>query len=376
MKANASFTKRDLPALTGLRFFAAIAIVLHHMRGTFGFPTDVLTQVPLGNGVSFFYVLSGFILTYVYHDAGGSTARGKFLLARFARVWPLHLVTFVLICLVISPVSQVGTEDGLLAAFLNLTLLHAWMPDYRYFFSFNSVSWSLSVEAFFYLIFPLVLLRPARWLMVSAVVVISMMTLATWLGVGPYTPGDSSPSITSMMYINPATRSFEFVLGVVTAVIWLRIGHRCAGAAPLLQAAAVALVIASWSAAPELASRVTNLAAREWLYHGGLTCVSSAFLIFSFAQQGALARVFSFKPLVYLGKISFALYLVHQIPIHAYNLGISPFDQLTWPVYILAVLAASAALHHAVENPARSLILDTSRRLSQRESRKPLQPTP
>ena len=209
MSVSASFTKQDLPALTGLRFFAAIAIVLHHMRGTFGFPSDFLTQFPLGNGVSFFYVLSGFILTYVYHGTGGSTAWSNFLLARFARVWPLHLVTFVLICLVISPVSKVGTADGPWAAFLNLTLLHAWVPDYRYFFSFNSVSWSISVEAFFYLIFPLVLLRPARWLLVSAMVVLSMMMLATWLDVGTYTSGDSSPSVTSMMYINPATRSFE-----------------------------------------------------------------------------------------------------------------------------------------------------------------------
>lgn len=68
MSVSASFTKQDLPALTGLRFFAAIAIVLHHMRGTFGFPSDFLTQFPLGNGVSFFYVLSGFILTYVYRE--------------------------------------------------------------------------------------------------------------------------------------------------------------------------------------------------------------------------------------------------------------------------------------------------------------------
>ncbi len=56
---------QKLDTLTGLRFFAAIAILIHHLRG-FGLPKEVLEGWALDNGVAFFFVLSGFILAYVY----------------------------------------------------------------------------------------------------------------------------------------------------------------------------------------------------------------------------------------------------------------------------------------------------------------------
>lgn len=280
-------------------------------------------------------------------------------MARLARIWPLHVATFAIICIIISPPSRIGTEDGPLAALLNLALLQAWVPDYKYFFSFNAVSWSISVEVFFYLIFPMVLLRPVTALILSVVVVVLMMVLATSIGAGIYTPGDSSPSVTSLMYINPATRSLEFVLGVVTALIWMRSSDAGGELAPAaIQCLALAFSAISWIWAPAIAASAAQYpATMEWLGSGGVTALSSAFLIFAFANQKGLARIFALGPLVYLGKISFALYLVHQIPIHAHNLGIKPFDAIAWPVYLVGVLAVSAALHHIVEEPARRWVM-------------------
>jgi peptidoglycan/LPS O-acetylase OafA/YrhL len=361
MTAVASVPRQELPALTGLRFFAAIAITIHHMQGAFGFPKDMFPQMPLSNGVSFFYVLSGFILTYVYRDTASAAGWRTYILARIARVWPLHLATFALICIIISPPSRIGTDSGLFAAFLNLTLLHAWIPDYRYFFSFNAVSWSISVEMFFYLTLPLVLLRPGRWLLLSLAAVGVLVVLATSIGAGPYRPGDTSPSITSLMYINPVARLFEFILGVVTALVWIRkISKRREAASVAIQVAALTFTAASWTWVPTIAALSPNLAINEWLYHGGITCLSSAAVIVAFATSGGLSRIFSFAPLVYLGKLSFALYLVHQIPIHAHNLGIEPFSSISWPLYLTGVILVSAALHHFVENPARHGILKAS----------------
>lgn len=74
----------QLSALTGLRFFAASAIVLHHLRGTFGLGT--YTGLALSQAVSVFFVLSGFILAYAHPDLPTWKDRSRFWLARFARI--------------------------------------------------------------------------------------------------------------------------------------------------------------------------------------------------------------------------------------------------------------------------------------------------
>src|SRR5882762_3313186 len=92
---------RKLDALTTLRFFAAAMIVVHHSRGNFGIPSDWAVHLPLDQGVSFFFVLSGFILVYVYPRLDTWDARRKFWLARFARIWPAHITAFGLLWLVL-----------------------------------------------------------------------------------------------------------------------------------------------------------------------------------------------------------------------------------------------------------------------------------
>src|SRR5690349_20242607 len=71
---------RRLRALTSLRFVAAAGIVIHHLAGVFGVPESVTSDYPLANGVSFFFVLSGFILTYAY--SGKELNAREFILAR------------------------------------------------------------------------------------------------------------------------------------------------------------------------------------------------------------------------------------------------------------------------------------------------------
>jgi peptidoglycan/LPS O-acetylase OafA/YrhL len=154
--ASASPPKSKLHALTALRFFAAAMIVMLHAQGYFGtvplFAHFVLTQ-----GVCFFFVLSGFILTYAYPalDRRGTV---RFLVARLARIMPLHLLTLLLYVLILpawyrDSVSSSTRGAGLLSALL----LQAWVPVYRVQTAFNGVSWSLSAELFFYLCFPLLI---------------------------------------------------------------------------------------------------------------------------------------------------------------------------------------------------------------------------
>ncbi len=87
---------RRLDALTALRFIAATMIVLHHSRGNFGIPGAVGDYFNFAQAVTFFFILSGFVLAYSYPTLSGLPAVGRFYRARIARLWPLHFTTFVL----------------------------------------------------------------------------------------------------------------------------------------------------------------------------------------------------------------------------------------------------------------------------------------
>ena len=97
-----------IDGLTSLRFFAALAIVFHHARGLV-FPDSFMPGVPLAAGVSFFFVLSGFILSYVYTGRLEKVGLYNFYTSRFARLWPAHIFTFALV-LALFPSSQWSLE--------------------------------------------------------------------------------------------------------------------------------------------------------------------------------------------------------------------------------------------------------------------------
>src|SRR5262245_27127834 len=120
----------SLGALTGLRFLAALLIVVEH-SASFGLQ---LPQFGYDHGVSFFFVLSGFILTYVHPRIESRSEAGIFIWYRIARVWPAHFVMLLATIFIL--------RDRIKFAVLpNLTLIHAWIPLPQYFFSYNAVSW-------------------------------------------------------------------------------------------------------------------------------------------------------------------------------------------------------------------------------------------
>ncbi|MBV9480654.1 MAG: acyltransferase [Acidobacteria bacterium] len=151
-----------LDALTSLRIFAALHVVLFHMRVTgilAGGPWVYQNFAGIGYiGVNFFFVLSGFILVYTY--AGHSLNPRQFWQARFARIYPAYVLSlvisapffFVAVRHLNLPFFSWSKNHLLLACILTVCLLQSWVPQAA--LTWNSVSWSLSVEAFFYSVFP------------------------------------------------------------------------------------------------------------------------------------------------------------------------------------------------------------------------------
>src|SRR5258707_10891701 len=133
-------------------------IVMLHAQSYFG-AVPFLGRFILTQGVCFFFVLSGFILTYAYPSLDRRGA-ARFFVARLPHIVPLYLVALLLYVLILpawyrDSVSSNTRGSGFLTAFF----LQAWVPLYRVQTAFNGVSWSLSAEMFFYLCFPLLLWR-------------------------------------------------------------------------------------------------------------------------------------------------------------------------------------------------------------------------
>jgi peptidoglycan/LPS O-acetylase OafA/YrhL len=377
--------KKPLLPLTSLRFFAALAISVHHCNGVF-WPAAELG--PLDVGVSFFFVLSGFILTYVYDDIRAHPADLlNFYRARLARIWPAHLVCLLLTMAFIA-IPEPFNADVLAA---NALLLHAWIPFDRYFFSYNYVSWSISTELFFYLVFPFLIVHAQRWLsrgmLLALLIVATLALISYWAHLPTWDTLHDHLSSTGLLYANPLARFAEFLLGTAIGMFFLNerqdvpkrpvawtiaeiasvalflIGYRyfLLSFAPVIHEAmlsvgATKVPLTSIGAETAALAQISPFASQfvdEWANHVGLTPFA-AILIYVFAhQQGALSKALSHRWLVFLGEISFALYLVHQIALRYFQQHALRTDWIGFCAFIACALLMAAALHLLIENPAR-----------------------
>ncbi len=344
----------DLPVLTSLRFPAAAAIVLLHALPLLGW-SDTQCEA-LVSGVSFFYVLSGFILYYNYAEL---TDRASFWLARFARIWPLHAVTLGLALLLIPFNWLLGHEHWYVTLPANVLLVQAWLPFHGSALSYNGVAWSLSVEMAFYLLFPWLLLamqkRGAGPVLVGsfALGLVIVMAAARWYPAEPY-----------LYSFFPLCRVFEFVLGMSACQWWFAHARTPGGRAgwsvyEIMTLAAVALL--ALAIRPFLRETALTHEVIGWMATA-ISAMAFTALIWVYAHQaGMISRFFSARFFVHLGEISFALYMCHQVLLNW--LGTEPFGwKVNWTpmslsIYVAACLALSWLLFAVVENPARRFIL-------------------
>ncbi|MGW6270615.1 acyltransferase family protein [Streptomyces sp. NPDC055060] len=351
-----------LHSLTGLRFFAAVIVFLHHVTISFPFPFAPFADRGLASGlgrglekagwlgVSFFFVLSGFVLAWSA-ARGGDTAVG-FWRRRLVRVFPSHAVTWALAMLLFA-----GAATPLWSSLPNLLLLQPWSADPRVHFGVNSPSWSLGAEVFFYLLFPLLIGLVRRigpgalrgWALAMGGGVIAVQLVAQFVlttGAAPY-----DAPVTGWQfwfgYAFPPARLFEFTLGLLLARL-LREG--------LLPRVGVP------SAALGLAAGYALATAVPWLNAlTALMIVPVAALICAVAARDVegVPTVLRGRTLRRLGEVSFGFYLVHYVVIHWVRvelmdgrlLGTAAGAALICGLFV-ASLAAGALLMVAVERPA------------------------
>jgi peptidoglycan/LPS O-acetylase OafA/YrhL len=352
----------ELRALTGIRFWAAFAIYLYHadpIRRSTGFGRAV-QYGPYA--VSFFFVLSGFVLAYVYENRGAVRDRRAFWIARLARVYPVYLLGILIaLPLVFRPVFVAGvalpTPDVFVPLAANLVMMQAWFRALA--LSINGVNWSLGAEAFFYAIFPMLLPaiakrpRAALWLASAVSLALAMFVLT---GLPFVASNEARAFLVDRLAFHPLARLPEFVIGVAAGCLFIR-----PSAAPSLDR--------SWALSAGIASIVIATAAAfaghsiENVSHSGLLAPVFALLVAGLARgRGIAARFLAARPSVALGDLSYTLYIIHE-PVgdwyDAFAHATHAPGTITATGFFIRTaitLALTVAIHVTVERPARRWI--------------------
>jgi peptidoglycan/LPS O-acetylase OafA/YrhL len=339
--------------LDGLRAVAVSAVVAFHVD------RDALPGGHLG--VDMFFVLSGYLITSIIWR---EVARGTFSFAgfydrRIRRILPalllVVLVTGIASCVVLLPLDLVGFGRSVLAALGFVANLYFWR-DTGYFAQLAEEKpllhvWSLAVEEQFYLLFPVLLLGLARFMrrhvgaVIALLVVLSLAADALALAAG---------ARDAAFYLLP-TRAWQLGIGALLALTpAMAAGARWATPLGLAGLAAIATGLL----APSLSG--------PWVPDGLLPVAGTAMVIVAGREQrGAVREILGWRPLVFIGLISYSLYLWHWpiIVLSEYYLT-RELSAVEAAIAVAAMLAAATASWHFVERPFRTRAMTTRQVLS------------
>jgi peptidoglycan/LPS O-acetylase OafA/YrhL len=290
--------------LDGLRGMLALFVVVYHLLGPLTGLTPVLAiWMPVllqgWYAVDVFFLMSGFVMMYVYgkqfHGPYNWGAFRAFMWARGARLYPVHLFALFATLLLLLPMFLKGAAEFFtisgrysLGAFVSslLMLQSPWL-DYR---SWNYPAWSISAEWHAYLIFPLLvpLLHKLNWrpalAVVAAGVVIPLLVYLQGVGPDRY-PSNGLPVLLRVLPL--------FIAGMAMYRIWPQVRRVGDGWALL---AVIGTLLCLW-----------------FEQCGPLAVLLVPLLVLATLRQRWLRGCFSSAPLLWLGKVSYSLYMTHAL---------------------------------------------------------------
>jgi len=342
----ASESREQISALTGLRFFAAAMVVTYHFARQRHF-TNCIQHGAFG--VTIFFVLSGFILAYSYSRGPGSI-RGDlraFWVARFARLYPVYLLGIMLFLPVVLNVTSESLWKRGTTLLLSLTALQSWFhPLGLSWGMWNPPGWSLSAEAFFYLVFPVACLRLSK----LSIRQLLTFALACWICslLGVFNRFDIGLIEGDLWEFMPLARLPEFLLGITAGLMWKnRTSSSFDHLAPYVAIGAALLILV-----------LMNLPLDpKWFLSGALAPLATLLICALACGRGMLAALLAWRPVVVLGGASYSLYILHW-PV--WLIGQSFFGDSRFAIehpypyffaYFLATVAASWICFRYFEEP-------------------------
>ena len=359
--------RNEIGALTGLRGVAALWVLLLHalplldpareplLRSVFE-----LLSVAGYLGVDIFFVLSGFVIAHNYSHAGlhrSVSGYGKFLWKRLARVYPVHLATLFVVGAVVALLASAGVPylyPGLFSAdglWRSIALVHAW--SYPVESTWNAASWSLSCEWAAYLAFPLIAASIVKIRSTVVALLVIGALYASMFGI------ISGSGMTGSVAFGMLRIAVGFTSGVLLHHIWNMRHRPTAASGDWLAFVGLLLMIVGGNLYDVLQGQEASMPVMPIL---------SCAVVYGLATAGgALPRLMATQPMQYLGRISYALYMVHTIIIRSVRSVIAAADDdmttVVTIVVLVASLLASLAMAHLlytfVESPARRWMLNT-----------------
>lgn len=353
-----------LDVLTSLRFFAAASVFFLHAQ-SMGLAHVVpagQAHFALAHGVSFFFTLSGFLLAYRYQKFGTRQSILEYFGNRFGRIFPLYYLTAIPFLFV--PQLSIFTPHPWEDIPRYLLAIQAWQRDPNLACCVNPVAQSVSIEMFFYALFPILLLckQPNLTLLCSSLVVVYFIA-----------PHISNQVVIALSY-SPIAMLVFFLAGIV--------GHECFSyfGKRVQKSTRQGALQGCWFTVAEVFTLGVCLAlsfnnstgtGKEILVHGhrvlffhllsaGLAC-SFASMIATFAfGRGAMSSVLKRPLFVALGESSYAFFLIHYGILFLFrpwslSLQASSANNLCWPILALCI-TISLLLHKFVEAPLRKTI--------------------
>lgn len=356
--------QKKIPALTSLRFFAALHVVLFH-TAAFSFP--ILFAIPLMRdfvsvgyvAVGFFFLLSGYILSYVYLQSGKPIHTQRFYQSRIARIYPLYLMTLVVDTpnLFLARLHTYGLHSAILKTSItflsNLVMVQAWVPRLR---GIDDPNWSLCVEAVFYLIFPIV--GVVLWKMPRRTLIPGLVLI--WLAVEAFLCYHSARHHSQVIFYNPLFHIPTFLMGMLVARIQISSKAEKTNQGRtriwLLSLAAILMV----AAIPFL----LKILPMEDIRTSMLVPLFAVLILIFSAERYPFSGILNANVMVLLGEASYGLYLIH-IPV--YHLWIAlHWDtiQVLYPVYLALSITLSVVSFRYFETPTRLWLLNKFRSTS------------
>jgi peptidoglycan/LPS O-acetylase OafA/YrhL len=360
---SANRPRRDLPALTGLRFVAALTVFFGHvvhpidpgnanLAAPFrdhGFTALLVTLSAPATymAMTCFFMLSGFVITWSVKPGDRMTS---FWRRRVVKIFPSHAVTWALAMILYAGVYT--ANHGLLQLFF----VDTWINKLSIWGGANGPAWSLNAEMLFYLLIPLLLIPIRRipenrlWLWAGVIVLLYAGACVFTVSVVPDTPtygGAYSIPQFWFIYFFPPMRLFEFFLGVLVARIvmsgrWPRVPFPVVGA---LLAGSYALIFVV-----PFAFRIAFVA-----------LVPLALAIGTLASANLRGRrtVLGTGPMTWLGRVSFGFYMTQAVVLLSLRyavFGDAEFGIVGGILLILGLFAVNLlcgwVLHTCVERPA------------------------
>ncbi len=350
-----------IPALDGLRAFAVIAVVLYHMNTNF-LPSGLL-------GVTLFFVLSGYLITGILIKEWRQTGKlnlPTFWIHRVRRLFPaivFMLCTVLVVTAFIGPDLLTKLRKDLFPALFWFTNWWYIFQDTSYFEAMGAPSpvnhfWSLAIEEQFYVIWPPILLllfrsKVKKNTIQRLIVVLAIVSVALMMFL--YVPGGDP----SRVYYGTDTRAFSLLIGAFLAFAFP--SHRVCGKGkkglnPGQRKTVGLLGLVAFAAI--IVMMIVVDAYSPFSYYGGIliTSLLTGMLILALVdKRNLIAKFFSLPPLVYLGKISYGVYIWHY-PILLIMTDFNAASETAWYWHILqaiVILAVSAFSYHFVEQPIR-----------------------